>query len=205
MHTLHRRSIFFRYSSRFMALAILAGAQGLDATPGMGDDFACDACVVLDSEELDTLRGGFQFAGLNFEFGANIRSFIDNTLVLESIVTITTDGVIQHQAIRLPGADDSRSPFVPQGTGGTSAADSNLPIATGPATAASMVVPDNIDLTGLSNALGVSINDHKGFTAALHEATRERIISTLINTASDRKLRQETVRHRLRFCNADSR
>lgn len=216
MHTLHRRGIGFRYSTMFTALVSLACAQGIQAASDGNGGFACGACTVLSSDELDALRGGFQFAGLNFQFGANIRSFIDNFLVLESIVTITSDGTIQHQTITLPdslpGTAELLSPPAPQGAGrGTQAVAAELPAAPPPPAAApgvsspmaasstpnppttvtSDAVAPNVDLTGLGNALGVSIHDHKGFTAALHEATRERITSTLINTANDRTLRQE--------------
>ena len=72
------------------------------ASPSTSDGFDCTTCTILPQVELDAQRGGFSFAGLNFEFGANIRSFIDNQLVLESIITITQEGTIQHQAVSLP-------------------------------------------------------------------------------------------------------
>ncbi|HEY9150401.1 MAG TPA: hypothetical protein VIQ75_06290 [Gammaproteobacteria bacterium] len=151
------------------------------ASPAASGGFACTSCSVLSQLELEAQRGGFSFAGLNFEFGANIRSFIDNRLVLESIITITQEGTIQHQAVSLPDN-------MPDTTQVTSVAPQP-----GTSTPKSTITntPSNVDLSGLDNALGVSVNDHKGFTAALHEATRQRITSTLINTANHRDLRQE--------------
>ncbi|MCA1805435.1 MAG: hypothetical protein LC646_08910 [Xanthomonadaceae bacterium] len=151
------------------------------ASPSTSDGFDCTACTILSQSELEVQRGGFSFAGLSFEFGANIRSFIDNRLVLESIITIMQDGTIQHQAVSLP----DNMPGATQVT--------NVTPQPGPGTPKSVITnaPPDVDLPGLGNALGVSVNDHKGFTAALHEATRQRITSTLINTASHRDLRQE--------------
>lgn len=159
--------------------------------------FDCAACAVLTPVELESRRGGFEFAGLKFDFGANIRSFIDNRLVLESIVSITSEGVSHQQITPLPAAPappvemQTRSmaePEVSPPPVQSRAADSPAVI-TSRADAAR--VPATIDLSGLGNATGVTVNDRKGFTAALHEATRERIIGTLINTASGRDLRQE--------------
>lgn len=150
------------------------------ASPSTSDGFDCTACTVLPQVELDAQRGGFSFAGLNFEFGANIRSFIDNRLVLESIITITEEGTIQHQIVSLPDN-------MPDATQITNV----VPMESGTPKSVIPNAPPNVDLSGLGNALGVSVNDHKGFTAALHEATRQRITSTLINTANHRDLRQE--------------
>lgn len=181
MNKLRRSSIDYCCLGSLAALAWLSCPVAAIASPSTSDGFGCTTCTVLSQVELEAQRGGFAFAGLNFEFGANIRSFIDNRLVLESIITITQDGAIQHQAVSLPdnmpGTTQVMNP-VPQ---------------LEPGTPKSVITnaPPNVNLSGLGNALGVSVNDHKGFTAALHEATRQRITSTLINTASHRDLRQE--------------
>jgi hypothetical protein len=191
MNTLYRRGDGFSRLSILAVLVSLTCAKGLDASPGVDAGFACATCPVLSADELEAMRGGFRFAGLNFEFGANIRSFIDNQLVLESIVTITSDGAIQHQITTLPDTMPGLA-IPPQTTNsGAQGTGAVLPVSGQPSAASSVAAPSTVDLTGLGNALGVSVNDHKGFTAALHEATRQRITSTLVNTANDRKLRQE--------------
>lgn len=181
MNKLRRSYVnYFRLGS-LATLSWLSCTMAAFASPTTSEGFGCNSCTVLSQIELEAQRGGFSFAGLNFEFGANIRSFIDNRLVLESIITITQEGTIQHQAVSLPDN-------MPDTTRGT-----NVAPQPGSGTPQSVITnaPPNVDLSGLGNALGVSVNDHKGFTAALHEATRQRITSTLVNTANHRDLRQE--------------
>lgn len=178
----------YRHIGTLVVLTGLAAGQPALALPPADHAFGCNSCPILSAEELAERRGGFEFAGLSFDFGASIRSFIDNRLVLESIVTITRDGIIEHRATlpdRLPQADAVGTEGLPP------AAPQPESASTTQSRAAAADVPAIVDLAGLGNALGVSVNDRKGFTAALHEATRQRITSTLINTASDRKLRQE--------------
>lgn len=205
-----------RPTSKALSLTCLAGGliglPALAATPlPDAGAFDCPLCEILSHDELAARRGGFEYAGLKFEFGANIRSFIDNRLVLESMITITSDGVTHQQTTPLP---DSMSVEEP-GTPPTPAPVRTPTVAQDAPPAASTVVPyqihddtnpvntpvqsqaqaaqtpANVDLSGLANAFGVSVNDRKGYTAALHEATRERIAGYIINTASRRDLRQE--------------
>lgn len=188
-----------------VSLWLVSGPLGA-AAPAAAQ-FECEGCVILDRAELAMQRGGFEFAGLKFEFGANIRSFIDNQLVLESMVSITSEGVIEHQLAQLPASAKVEGPGTPSTPAGSGSAavpfQLHAPAAAGkpntipvPATpvqsnAATARTPANIDLSGLGNAFGVSVNDRKGYTAALHEATRERITGLIVNTASQRALRQE--------------
>lgn len=181
MNKLRRSYVDYCRLGSLATLTWMSCSVAAIASPSASDGFDCTTCTVLSQVELEAQRGGFSFAGLNFEFGANIRSFIDNRLVLESIITITQDGTIQHQAVSLP----DNMPDTTQVTNVVPQLESGTP--------KSVITnaPPNVDLSGLGNALGVSVNDHKGFTAALHEATRQRITSTLINTANHRDLRQE--------------
>lgn len=162
----------------------LLAATPLTATPVSSTPGALlEACPLLDHGELAARRGGFEYAGLNFEFGANIRSYIDNQLVLESLVSITSAGVTREQLTELP-ASEPASTQAQQVAG----SDTGVPVVSN---AVPAQVPASIDLSGLRDAVGVSVNDNKGYTAALHQVTKDRIASYMINTASGRDLRQE--------------
>lgn len=193
-----------------------------DGECGSASGFA--ACEILAHEELAARRGGFEFAGLKFEFGANIRSYFDNRLVLESMINFTSDGATRQQITELPSsvvlsgvtppasspAPSTSATATPQVqlqtpaavTSNEAAAAVAAPpahpsalAATTPASVQSNAVaaqtPATVDLSGLRDAVGVSVNDYKGYTAALHQVTRERITGLIINTASGRDLRQE--------------
>lgn len=193
MNTLRCPGFGHRHIGSLAAMAWLACAQAVTAAPPVTDGFECTACPVLFADELEARRGGFEFAGLNFEFGANIRSYIDNRLVLESIITITHGGTIQHQAVTLPDSIPEVVATLPdsmQSAGDARTLGPDSPNSFQSESVAASI-PATVDLSGLGNALGVSVNDRKGFTAALHEATRQRITSTIINTANHRELRQE--------------
>ncbi len=146
-----------------------------------------DSLQVIEDQELDQLRGGFEFRGLQFEFGANIRTFIDGVLALESVISIAKDGMItqQNPATQInpdttTGITNQLSPDILMGgiTADT-VVDSDLnPQAT-------------VDLTGVADANGIVIQDVKGYTAALHQVRRDQILSLIVNTASGRDLRQE--------------
>jgi hypothetical protein len=192
------------------------------------------ACRVLGHEELAARRGGFEFAGLTFEFGANIRSYFDNRLVLESLVSITREGMTQQKvlsqsptvavegvssaskvlqlltqrpdapvqsSVEEVSASAGKVPVsltevpvkVPEEAGVSQRVD--VPVlhdsAVTQSNAIAAEVPATVDLSGLRDAVGVRLNDRKGFTAALHQVNRERIASLIVNTASGRKIRQE--------------
>jgi len=155
----------------------------------------------VSAEELQAMRGGFDFGGLEFEFGAQLRTFVDGRLALESLISYTAAGVsTEHLPVDLTnlpvtsprGADSSdRGAPAPAsapvtGTGGTVQA---LGGGRGP-TPAQLDLP-GIDLSGLKDATGILIDDRTGAIVALHEATRERITSVVLNQANGRELRQE--------------
>ncbi|MCO6440552.1 MAG: hypothetical protein J5I81_05555 [Nitrococcus mobilis] len=50
------------------------------------------AFPVIDHDQMAQLRGGFNIGGLELEFGANVRTLIDNVIRLETIVQLTQAG-----------------------------------------------------------------------------------------------------------------
>lgn len=185
------------------ALAALSATAGavLPSTPG--DDVFHDL-PALAADELQTLRGGFEFAGLKFDFAAQLRTFVDGRLVLETFITYANSGMVsQHQPVLSPGTPTqplSATPPAVTGQPATSPATSvTAPDVAesvqllGPGqdqTPAELGLP-GIDLAGLRDAAGVLINDREGAILALHEATRERITSTVVNQADGRDIRQQ--------------
>lgn len=49
---------------------------------------------LIDRDEMARLRGGFSIGGLEMEFGANVRTLIDNVVRLETIVQFTNNGIV---------------------------------------------------------------------------------------------------------------
>lgn len=162
------------------------------------EDFA--GLPALTADELQALRGGFEIAGLKFDFAAELRTFVDGRLALETLVTYTKTGTAtQHRPLPLPeavtGITATGSPL--ESTADTAAANPADPETSvqllGPGqsrTPAQLTLP-GVDLSGLKDATGILINDRKGAILALHEATRERITSMVVNQASGRDIRQE--------------
>lgn len=122
------------------------------------------ASEVVSLAEMDGLRGGFRYAGMEFEFGANVRTFVDNELVLETIVSFSE---------ALPSITEVR----PTSTG------------SGPTSSGT---PVQIQLGGAPSTAGIQLQ-HPGGGAitAIHQATRERILGILTNTANNVAARQE--------------
>ncbi len=228
-----RRSPAVRDRLRRSVGALLA--LGLAAVPAIAyqgplvhrDPFA--AFEPLAPVALEGLRGGFvNLAGLEFDFGANVRTYIDGALALETLVRFTEQGPIAlpgalsalpanisgdqlarvNQALQTgasvaPSAPGN-APSAPAGTANSGSVAGNAPasltvggsaaeaaVSNGMPASLDQLTPANVDLSGLADARGVVVNDARGFTAALHQVTRQRIASFLVSTANARNLRQE--------------
>lgn len=128
--------------------------------------------VIIADDELDQMRAGFNIGGLDVDFGARLQTLIDNSIELVSVVNFTRAGAnVVSQTFRNPAGAANR---VGPGTG-LSVTD---------------MTPGGVDLTGLANFSGITLNDPKGFTAALHNITRNAIVSGVVNNASGRDIQQ---------------
>lgn len=76
-----------------MATPVLAGGQKATSEPT--NLFA--PFPVISHDEMARLRGGFDIGGLNLEFGANVRTLIDNIVRLETVVHFTPGGLVSSQ------------------------------------------------------------------------------------------------------------
>lgn len=188
-----------------LVLVILAATgsavAGAEPPPAIADS-GFQNLPTLDADELQTLRGGFEFAGLKFDFAAQIRTFLDGRLALESFITYTEAGTLsQHHPLPVPNAAMQSTPTSTAAVTGQATAPVPVPVTdvgesvqllgAGQGPTPAQLNLNGIDLAGLKDAVGIMINDRKGATIALHEATRERITSMVVNQASGRDIRQE--------------
>ncbi len=74
-----------------IALASLAMPATAEALESYGAEL-----VPLPSSELRALRGGIQVAGVDFDFGATVRVYVDGALVADTALTMNLDGSISH-------------------------------------------------------------------------------------------------------------
>lgn len=162
-------------------VTIPAMGRAADLSSAMSNPFESSGefgnLPVISRSELAEMRGGLTIGGLKMEFGANVRTFIDGVLALETGVRFTDSGAA-----------------IQQGTSGGSSsglAGSSVIVGGGAGAALRDVLPSNVDLSALAGASGVVINDSQGSTTALHQVTRDQIVSVLVNTAHNRHIRQE--------------
>lgn len=137
-----------------------------EAPPTLADHAAPQA---LSDEELSGLRGGFLTAnGFTFGFGVVIRSYIDDQLALQTRLTWTPTGPLTEQVRGdVPGVMDLAS-------------------------AMTSLLNSGIDLTGIRGASGgVALVDGHGATALIHNVTTGQLQNLIVNSASNRNLRQD--------------
>lgn len=84
------------------ALAIIWPQAALSEPPS-----AADLPALVSDEDLDRLRGGFRFSGLDINFGADIRTYVNGDLMLHTVLNWTDDGAetIQSAAAGLTPID----------------------------------------------------------------------------------------------------
>lgn len=128
--------------------------------------------TVIAEAELDQMRAGFNIGGLDVDFGARLQTMIDNSIELVSVVNFTKAGTdIVSQTFRDPSMSASQ-------------------VGTGTGFSVTDMTPGGVDLSGLADFSGVTLSDTKGFTAALHNITRNAIVSGVVSNASGRDIQQ---------------
>lgn len=160
--------------------------------------------AVVNAGELAEMRGGFTIGGLDMQFGANVRTVIDGTSVLESVIKLTQTGPVVERFTHSLGVGSQASKALAQskisvpsasshqdatdGLGSNTAAPQPQVVGVSSGTAAAASSPSSIDLGALAQANGTVVNDSKGFTAVLHDITQERFVSAIVNTALGRQI-----------------
>lgn len=123
----------------------------------------------LSDEELSGLRGGFLTVnGFTFGFGVVISSYVDDRLALQTHMTWTSTGPTTKQTYGdVPGITDLAS-------------------------ALTSLLNSGIDLRNLSGTSGgVALISGDGATALIHNVTSGQLQNLIVNSASNRDLRQD--------------
>jgi hypothetical protein len=169
-----------------MALAAMAGAACIGQSSRVAADAGIasetsvpphaqpfDAIPTVSPDLLADLRGGLRVGSLDVDFAANVRTFVNGALVLESTTNLTPGGTTASQPNMPTTSIDSKTLSFVSGLGGGQ----------------SNALPAN--LAGLAGQGGVVVEDPSGVTGVLHNLTREQILGVVFTTASNQQIRQE--------------
>jgi hypothetical protein len=120
----------------------------------------------LSNAELRELRGGIMIGGVDFDFGATVRVFVDGPLVAESTLTLNSDGSI------------SRNLTI------------HDPTLVSEFTDPSQLAGSGIDITGPDGSVGVVIDGDNGVSLALNNISAGDVFGLLANNAIGRDITQ---------------
>jgi hypothetical protein len=134
------------------------------AAPASADEGWGDGVEVMSDHDMEAYRGGFEIAGLSFDFGATVTTLVNGVPALVTTLTWTDVGAFVDQTV---------------GQVGQNIAD------------LTPVQLTALGLNGLGNAGGVVINDEAGVTALVHNITQGSLQNIIINNASGRDLAQQ--------------
>lgn len=119
---------------------------------------------VMADEEMSDLRGGFEVAGVSFDFGAIITSTLNGAPVLTTQLTWTDAGAIVERTMSNVGQNlEDMTPEAREALG----------------------------LNGLEGGGGVVIQDEQGVTAFVHNVTESSLQNIIVNSATGRDLGQD--------------
>lgn len=150
--------------TKWLAVACIAVASfAAPATAEALESYGAEL-VPLASSELHALRGGIQVAGVDFDFGATVRVYVDGALVADTALTMNLDGSISH----LTTIHDST--IASEFTGS--------------------LVNGNISITGPEGSIGVVIANDAGTSLALNNITASEAFGLLANDAIGRNIVQ---------------
>lgn len=152
---------------RAVAALVLTVLFAASPTAGAAQTAQDDAAPLSDAE-LSGLRGGWlTAAGVTFNFGVVMRTFVEDRLALETRLTWTPDGPVterwsdpQH-GVALGDAIDS-------------------------------LAAEGVNLDGLARLDGLVLDGDGGATVVLHALGEGAIQNLVLNTADNRSIRQDT-------------
>lgn len=152
---------------RTLTAWIMAGVLSAAATAASAQDSLADDFVPLPDAELADLRGGWVTAGgLSFDFGLVMRTFVEDRLALETRLTWTPQGPVTERWADADGAMDL-----------TGALDE--------------LAAEGLDLSSLAGVEGLVLDGDGGRTVVLHAIGEGAIQNLVLNTASNRDIRQD--------------
>lgn len=125
--------------------------------------------AIIPMNDMQELRGGFSIAGVDVDFGATLQTHIDGMVSMQTQL-----------AFRRAGID-----IVSQQVSGLSANATSISPSTTPIT---QVAPASFNLAGLADFSGLAFSNAESFTAALHNITRNAIISAVVSNDSGQNI-----------------
>ncbi|EPC00714.1 hypothetical protein L861_13050 [Litchfieldella anticariensis FP35 = DSM 16096] len=139
---------------------------------GEYDAFADANAVVIETETLAGLRGGFSVSGLDLDFGATLRTVVDDILY-QTVMNLSESGA---KVVSQSLVDPTGQAVIVNPQAGQSIVD---------------LAPITINVPGLKQFSGIVLNDQNGFTSVLHNVTRNAIVGSVISDASNREIAHE--------------
>jgi hypothetical protein len=85
---MHRSSLKRAMLAALVILPVLPAT----AAPPLDSDEALFSQSAIADDELREQRGGFRFGGMDIKLGADIRTFLNNELVLHTVITMNENG-----------------------------------------------------------------------------------------------------------------
>ena len=157
---------------------------GLAALP-QDDPFA--GLEVLDAAEMAEKRGGFLDAalGISLELGANIRSSINGSLVLETLVKFSGAGATEVTHTVAPGADLTNLTFL--SADGSTVEGIDTVNSTGPVTFTS----NGAQVTVPAGFQGLVAQTDTGVGAAVSKISNEQFANLVVNTDPTAVIQQD--------------
>ncbi|WP_458525150.1 hypothetical protein [Onishia taeanensis] len=127
--------------------------------------------AIIPLDDMNELRGGFSIGGVDVDFGATLQTRIDGMVRMQTQLAFTQAGmnVVSEQVF-------SQSSSV------TNVSPGSTPI--------TRVAPPTFNLAGLADFSGVAFSDAGSFTAALHNITRNAIVSAVVSNGSGQNISQ---------------
>jgi hypothetical protein len=166
----HRPSVA-RRAPLYAGLLVVAAALPVQADmAAQPDSFAPESFANepdrLSNAELQSLRGGMIINGVDFDFGATVRVFVDGPMVAETALTLNPDGSIA----RSTTIHDTSS--------------------TAPFTSPSQLNGSNLHFGSLPSSDGFVISGPNGLSLALNSIKAGDIMGLLANDATGRNITQ---------------
>lgn len=135
---------------------------------------------VIGANELGKMRGGLRVGGFDIDVGAVVRTIIDGNLALESHISLHNANQIAASIRADPGSVANAPPRSEPVSAGEVTTPANTAVGNG-AAPASIQAPNVVS--------SVVINDAKGLTQVIHDVTRNRIVTAIVNEANLRDIR----------------
>ena len=134
------------------------------AAPAWAEDGWSEGVEVMNVDDLEEHRGGFEIGGFTINFGATITTLVNGVPALTTTLTWTDVGAFVEETVGNIGQ--------------------NINTMTQEQLA-------DLGLDGLENAGGVVIDDETGVTALVHNVTEGSLQNIIINNATGRDLAQD--------------